>query len=809
MTERFGRLGRILGTAVSTVLFTTAAAMAGDLGAALSPTARSVAIVPGETATATVFATVINRTDNALGNCTVDMPRGSPLDVSWVWTNAADNSVVPGSENTPFSLDPRGSRALALAFTASAAFDGIASPVFECSGGATADVLYGVNTLALTVAETAPADILAIGIALPNNDGVIRVANEGGRQAMAIAAINIGAADTVTVRPVGVYGLNDRLPATLTICESGSDGRCLSSPVSELSVAFAQNQVRTFSVFAQADSGIGITLAPANTRVEVRFLSGNRLAAAASAAITAPGPAFQADARDALRLAQQATFGPNSGTIEEIRRRGIEGWVDHQLTLTDSTYADLAGQIVNTNYCSDLPNPCYRDHFSAFPLQMRFFENAVHQPDQLRQRVAFALSQILVVSEYEVNLNYALATYNQMLMDNAFGNYRDILEGVARSPVMGDYLDTINSRAEAPAENFPRELMQLFGLGENQLNPDGTFVTDNQGRPLPAYTEQDVLEVARALTGWVYPSRPGELPSPRAPRYYDRDMSPFPAEHDNGPKIVLGVGLPAGQGADADLEAVIDAVFNHDNAAPFISRQLIQHLVMSNPPPDYVARISAVFEDNGSGERGDLRAVVRAILLDPAARTPSTDYETGGKLRDPVLLTTSVMRLIGARTDGYAFLRRIGELEQMPFESPSVFNFYPPDYALPGGDGLQSPSQALMNLSTVYERHNLLYDWTYNGYNGRWDWGAREDFAGSTGTSVDWTSWGRLAQTPDRLLDTLDAIALEEDLTAAQRQAILTAMSHRTNNDPLIQAEIQARLAIYLIVTSPQFQIDH
>jgi len=808
MTEPFSRIGRAMSAALF-ILLLSGAADAGDLSSAISPTARSVSITPGGTATATVYATVINRTDSALGNCTVDMPRGSPLDVSWVWTNAADNSAVPGSENTPFSLDPRGSRALALAFTANDEFDGIASPVFECSGGATADVLYGVNTLALTVSETAPADILAIGIALPNNDGVIRIANEGGRQAMAVAAINIGAADTVTVRPVGVYGLNDRLPATLTICESGPDGRCLASPVSELSVSFAQSQVRTFSVFAQADSGIGITLAPANTRVEVRFLVGNRLAAAAGAAITAPGPSFQTDQRDALRLAQQATFGPTSGTIEEIRRRGIEGWIDHQLTLTDSSYADLAGQIVNTSYCSGIPYPCSRDHFSAFPLQMRFFEKAVHQPDQLRQRVAFALSQILVVSEYEVNMNYALATYNQMLLDNAFGNYRDILEGVARSPVMGDYLDTVNSRAEAPAENFPRELLQLFGLGETLLNPDGTPVLDNQGRGMPAYSEQDVLEVARALTGWVYPTRPGELPSPRSPRYYDRDMSPYPAEHDNGPKIVLGVGLPAGQGADADLESVIAAVYQHPNVAPFVSRQLIQHLVMSNPPPDYVARISAVFENNGAGVRGDLRAVVRAILLDPAARTISTNYETGGKLRDPVLLTTSVMRLVGARTDGYAFLRRISALGQVPFESPSVFNFYPPDFALPGGEGLQSPSQALMNLSTVYERHNLLYDWTYNGYNGRWDWNPLGDFPGSTGTQIDWTPWGRLAQTPERLIDTLDAIALEEDLTPVQRAAILESLRHRTNNDPLIQAEIQARQAIYLIVTSPQFQIDH
>jgi uncharacterized protein (DUF1800 family) len=788
----------------------TGAAYAGDLAAAISPAARSVALPPGGTATATTFATVINRTDGALGNCEPELPgRFGALDLSYAWTNPADNSLIPGSENTPFSLGPRASQSLVLAISGTAAFDGIVPPVFECAGGANADTLYGINTLDLTISETAPTDILAIGIALPSNDGVIRIAEAGGRQAYAIAAINIGADGDVLVSPRGIFGQNAPLPADITICESGPDGRCLAPALSSLTVNFAQNGVRTFSVFVRADPDIGITLAPANTRVEVRFLVGDRLAAATSAAITAPGPQAQGDARDALRLAQQATFGPNQSVIDDIRRRGVEAWVDRQLTLTDSTYADIAAQTVNPNFCRGVPQPCGRDHFSAFPLQMRFFRNAMDNPDQLRQRVAFALSQILVVGENEVNTTYALGRYQQMLLENAFGNYRDILRGVALSPTMGDYLDMVNSRAEAPNENFPRELMQLFALGEGRLNPDGTPITDSQGRVLPAYTEADVVELSRALTGWVYPTRPGELPSVNNARYYDADMSVYAAEHDSASKIILGEGLVGGQGAAADLDEAIDILFEHPNVAPFISGQLIQHLVTSNPSPAYVGRISAVFENNGSGVRGDLGAVVRAILLDAEARTPNPDLNRVGKLREPVLLMVSTLRLIGAQSDGYVFLRRAGGMGQIPFESPSVFNFYPPDFALQGSDGLVSPSQGLVNMSSIYERHNVLYDWTYNGYSTRWDWRPLSSWPGATGTSVDWSSWGRLAQTPERLLDVLDDIALEEDLTAQQRALILDAMEEHTYwGNPLEEAQRRARLAIYLIVTSPSFQID-
>lgn len=789
----------------------TGGSYAGDLGAAVSPATRAIALPEGGTATATTFATVVNRTDNALGNCEVELPgRFRDLELDFVWTDPATNAVVPGSENTPFSLPPRASQSLVLAVTADQVFDGVIPPVFECAGGTPADSIYGVNTFELVVAETAPTDIVAIGITLPDNDGVIRIASEGGRQAMAISAINIGAAGLVNVRPVGTYGQNADLPAELTVCETDPAGQCLESPTSGVFRYFGVDDIATFAVFAQAEAGSAIPLAPATNRVEVQFLVSGELTATTSAAITAPGPDYQIDSRDALRLAQQASFGANQTLTEDIRRTGIEAWVDRQLDLTTSSYADLAAEAVPVNFCENMPDSCFRDHFTAIRLQTRFFQNALRNDDQLRQRVAWALSQILVVSERAVPLNYALADYNGMLLDNAFGNYRDILEAAARSPVMGTYLDMVNSRAIAPNENFPRELLQLFSLGEVRLNRDGTTQLDGSGRAIPAYTEEDVLELSRALTGWVYPSAGNFIPSFNNPPNFSREMEPVPAEHDSGAKVFLGVGMAGGQSPDADLEQAIDIIFAHPNLPPFISRQLIQNLVTSNPSPAYVDRVAAVFENNGAGVRGDLRAVIRAILLDAEARNADPDPARAGKLREPVLLMTSVMRLIGAESDGYAFILRMDALGQVPFESPSVFNFYPPDFALAGANDLVSPPQGVMNISTTVDRHNLIYDWTYGNKGNRWDWRAITEIPASTGSSIDWSSWGRLAYDPDRLLDTLDELALEEDLNAQQRAAIIDAMNAETYwGDPLRESQLRAQLAIYLITTSPQFQIDH
>ncbi|MCC7268718.1 MAG: DUF1800 family protein, partial [Caulobacteraceae bacterium] len=340
-----------------------------------------------------------------------------------------------------------------------------------------------------------------------------------------------------------------------------------------------------------------------------------------------PAPPAQPPAMmrpEAVRLAKQASFGPSPDLVAKITQQGAATWVDAQLNTQRSTYADLATRAVKRNFCSGLTGQastnCNREHFTSIPVSMRFYANAVNGEDQLRQRVAFALGQILVASENEVKSTAGIAAFHEILLANAFGNYRDILEQVTFNPVMGDYLDMADSRATSPNENYARELMQLFSLGVNRLNPDGSPQLDTTGAEIPTYTPDDVRGVARALTGWTYARLNGAAITDNNQIDYVSPMIPVPARYDTGAKSFLGRTVPAGASQQDSVKAVVDAVFEHPNTGPYISRRLIQQLVVSNPSPAYVKRVSAVFDNNGQGVRGDLKAVVRAILLDDAAR---------------------------------------------------------------------------------------------------------------------------------------------------------------------------------------------
>ena len=272
---------------------------------------------------------------------------------------------------------------------------------------------------------------------------------------------------------------------------------------------------------------------------------------------------------------------------------------------------------------------CARDNYTLFQLQREFFRNAVMAPDQLRQRVAFALSQILVVSGTEINQAYAMQRYQQMLADLAFDNFRNVLTQVTLSPAMGNYLDMANNAKPnaatgvEPNENYAREVMQLFAIGTVELKPDGTPLTDAGGKRVATYDQDEIEGYAHVFTGWTYPTAAGAAPrNGNNPQYFD-----------GADGAALAIPRLRGEGAarrraarranltmNADLANAIDSIFMHPNVGPFIGKQLIQKLVTGNPSPAYVARIAAVFNDNGAGVRGDLKAVVRAILLDPEAR---------------------------------------------------------------------------------------------------------------------------------------------------------------------------------------------
>lgn len=369
---------------------------------------------------------------------------------------------------------------------------------------------------------------------------------------------------------------------------------------------------------------------------------------------------------EAARLAKQASFGPTQELVDEIVASGAaEDWINGQFSYNSSTYADISAKTVPGNYCGVLTgadlNNCYRNNFSAVPVQMRFYSNAVSNKDQLRQRVAFALSQIIVASELDVHNTSGLAAFNQILLSNSFGNYRDILKSVTLNPYMGDYLDLAESNKSQPNENYARELMQQFSVGTILLNPDGTPQTDSSGTPISTYSNSDVKEIARALTGWTW-SRLNNAP---LTDYNNRDWSkPMIADavrFDSGAKTFLGKTVPAGTTQQANVDAVVDAVFNHPNIGPYICKRLIQQLTVSNPTPAYVERVAAAFADNGSGVRGDMKAVVRAIYLDSEARTVS---QLPGKVKEPVLLATSLARAIGFTTDGFVFATRDSAMGQ-------------------------------------------------------------------------------------------------------------------------------------------------
>ena len=539
-------------------------------------------------------------------------------------------------------------------------------------------------------------------------------------------------------------------------------------------------------------------------------------ALAAAASLTATGTA------DAVRLAHQASFGPSEALISDIRRLGAVGWVGAQVASKASSYrsggaGDVHQQTSDVSYCDQLrrdSETCWRDNFSADPLLWDFYRNAMQQPDQLRQRVAFALQQIVVVSSREVSGTYGLRNYHNRLLDLAFGNYRDVLRSVALSPVMGDYLNNVNNSRTAPNENFARELLQLFAIGTCELGADGQVAG---GTCKATYNNETVRAYAYALTGWTYPvggaTSWGCWPRGTNCRYYDGDMVPAPSLRDTETRRLLqGISVPAASTAELALERVLDSLMLHPNMAPFISRQLIQHLVSANPSNAYVQRVSAAFTSGrhatdvrsfGTGQRGDLEATVAAILLDDEARTSTLRAESG-RLREPALMFTGVLRALNGQTDGAALNWYWGgSMAQRVFSPPSVFNFYPPDYPV-AGTKLVGPTFGINNTNTAVARLNFL---TYLLY---WNGSEPEkNIPGAVGTRADLTAFEADAADAAKLVDRLSALAYGVALPAAQRQTVVDAVSSIKvggTDDAKAKTE-RVQQAAYLIFASPRWHV--
>jgi uncharacterized protein (DUF1800 family) len=401
-----------------------------------------------------------------------------------------------------------------------------------------------------------------------------------------------------------------------------------------------------------------------------------------------------------------------------------------------------------------------------------------------------------------VNLAYGMAKYQQIFLDNAFGNYEDILTRVTLSSVMGDYLNMVNndkpSKSVNPNENYARELMQLFSIGVWLLNQDGTQQLDAYGLPIPTYGQDEIEGFAHVFTGWTYPVLPGIPARTHNPKNFLGDMVPVDSNHDKGTKLLLsGVTLPAGGTIQADLTAAIHNVFMHPNVGPFIGKQLIQKLVTGNPTTKYVSRVAAVFNNNGNGVRGDLKAVVNAILTDPEARGAAKLGAGYGKLREPVLFMAAAARALNTQSDGVYLGQQSGQLGQPLFYPASVFNYYPPTYLLPDTSEL-APEFAIQNSSTSINRYNFANALSFGTI------APLATLPGAIGTTPNWTPLSVLASDTTALLDELDALLLHGTMSGAMRASITAAVNAVPANNPLTRA----KTAFYLVVTSAEYQVE-
>ncbi|MBS0657023.1 MAG: DUF1800 family protein [Verrucomicrobia bacterium] len=521
-----------------------------------------------------------------------------------------------------------------------------------------------------------------------------------------------------------------------------------------------------------------------------------------------PAPITPADDNDAVRFLAQATFGPTEAEIARVRSRGYAGWLDDQFAAAPSFLLPY----VDANYD---PNATTPNPSSPAWSYYGWWKNAVQAPDQLRQRTAWALAQILVVSTDSQGINnnpYAIAAYYDVLLKDAFGNFRTLLEDITLNPGMGLFLDMLgNNKGNVttgtnPNENYAREILQLFSIGLFQVYPDNTLKLDARGFPISTYGQEAITGFARVFTGWNF----GTASQVNGARLRT-PMAVNANQHEPGSKLLLdGYTIPATTGAvtaataNNDLRLALDNIFNHPNVGPFLAYRLIQRLVTSNPSPGYIYRVARTFENNGAGVRGDLRAVVRAILTDYEARSNALiGFQAAGKLREPVLRVTHLLRLHGATSPTGVFRLAVldNELGQTPLRPATVFNFYTPDYAAPGAitsAGVVGPEFEITTATTSITVSNYLRTVIFTGA------GPGTDRITLTLDPALLSQATNNANIP-ALIDRLNTLYCAGQLNAAARSALIDAVTAIT---PASDGTTKVRSALQLIVTSPQFAVQ-
>lgn len=550
-----------------------------------------------------------------------------------------------------------------------------------------------------------------------------------------------------------------------------------------------------------------------------------------------PGDVKYAEAQEAVRFLTQATFGATPKTVFNLMQKSYATWIDEQMAMAPSYHLSrLEQRYSEINYD---PAPENESDEEAWVRDIQrsdiWWESAVWGHDQLRQRVAYSLSQIFVISNVSdvlFNDSRGIANYQDILVTHAFGNYRDLLEDVTLSPIMGEYLSMIRnekadeSRNIRPDENYAREVMQLFSIGLVELNLDGSVKLDGNGQAIPTYGQDDIKALARVFTGWYHATINNWWEWVTGGDSEILPMQAFENKHDTDQKVLFGNQvIPAGQSAYDDLSAAMDILFNHPNVAPFISKQLIQRLVTSNPTPGYVERVANVFNNNGQGERGDLGAVVRAILLDDEARNGHlTMPDTFGKVKEPILKLSAFWRAFKAQgtrveeRNGQVYEHRLRHrgsdrtFGQRPFGSFSVFNFYRPDYQ-PAGSltqaNLLAPELQIHTDSQIVASMNTMGANIYwRDINNEWP---QTEVAGDSWdvypSAMNFTYEKTLAETPQEILDRINLLLLAGHMSTPMYDEILSYLQAQDAGQDWLK-QLMVYDAMYLVTASAEFAIQ-
>ena len=549
--------------------------------------------------------------------------------------------------------------------------------------------------------------------------------------------------------------------------------------------ATSYNVYRGTAANGQGNTAL-MTNVPANTFVNTGVTNGTTFfykvtavnavgesprSAEASAAGLTPPPTIDPTMVSFSRLLRQATWGPKPGDVDRAMAQGRTAFLDQQFNTPASDYPDVL--------------------YDSVPevTQEHFMRVALTGQDQLRQRIAWALHKIWVISGNDITRSDAIVTYQRILLNRAFGNYRDIMREITLNPAMGRYLNMLNNRSQAitgvaPNENYAREIEQLFTMGLTPLNPDGTPQTG----AAPPYSEADVAALSRIFTGWTFgDGNPATIPTNLAGENWRVPMEAVERFHDTTAKTFLGANFIPGRTAAQDLDQALDVIFNHPNLPPFVSKQLIAQLVTSNPSPAYVSAVSAVFVNNGSSVRGDLRAVIRAILTHPEANLGANPQ---GKFMEPVLFVLSQTRALNANVADHPFMTDlVEEMGQKVFYPPSVFSYFSPGYRI-RGTTLGGPEYQILTSVTALQRINFAGRLISNGF--------------GADVGIDYSAFTSKAGDPAALVDYCNLLFMGGQMSTEQRNEIVSAVQVT----PATNATERVRTAIYLTVGSAQYQVD-